>query len=128
MTPTDPECPRVLVVEDNEATREAFSLVLGLGDQVVTASDGRAALEWLRTHARPCVIVLDLMMPIMDGYQFRREQRRDESLASIPVIVCTAAGERSIRREQLQAAGYLAKPVDPLALLDAVRAQCRQTC
>src|SRR5262245_12142796 len=125
MTETGPECKRVLVVEDNESTREAFSLILGMqGYSVGTAADGQAALDWLRSHGRPCVIVLDLMMPVMDGYQFRAEQRRDSALADIPVLVCTAAGERQVRPDQLQAAGYLNKPVDPPELVEAVRAQC----
>jgi CheY-like chemotaxis protein len=112
------------VVEDDEATREAFALILtGLGYRVSTADNGQVALDYLRGE-RPSLIVLDLMMPVMDGYQFREAQRRDATLADIPVIVCSALGEAHDGAAALNAAAYLRKPVDPGALLDAVRRLC----
>jgi CheY-like chemotaxis protein len=120
-----PSSELVLVVEDHESTREAFALILTqVGYRVTTAGNGRLALESLRGE-RPCVIVLDLMMPVMDGWQFRAEQRRDQRLADIPVIVCSAAGEVQSRAALLDAAGYLSKPIDVAALIDAVRQHCR---
>jgi CheY-like chemotaxis protein len=115
----------VLVVEDHESTREAFALLLSsVGYRVATAPDGRQALEHLRHGERPCLILLDLMMPGMDGWQFREEQRRDEQLADIPVIVCSAAGNLRERAGRLQAASYLDKPIDPDLLLTTVYRVC----
>ena len=121
------ECPRtVLVVEDNEATREALALILsGDGYHVATAADGRSALDQLRAGGdRPCLILLDLMMPVMDGWQFREEQRRDRSLADIPVVVCSAAGDLQRRGAALGAQAYLEKPVEPTDLLDTIHRFC----
>ena len=124
MTPDD--CPRkVLVVEDNEATREALALILsGVGYQVATAANGRTALDQLRCHGPPCLIVLDLMMPVMDGWQFRAEQLRDQDLARIPVIVCSAAGDLGRKAGTLGAVAYIDKPVEPADLLAVIRQHC----
>jgi CheY-like chemotaxis protein len=113
----------VMVVEDNEATREAFGLILHtMGYRVATASNGQEALTQLQESAeRPCVIVLDLMMPVMDGWQFRARQRQDRRVADIPVIVCSAAGDVQNRCAGLDAQAYLAKPIDPGELLAAIR-------
>ena len=70
-----------------------------------------------------CVILLDLMMPVMDGWQFRQEQVRDAALADIPVIVVSAAGRE--RLEKIQADAYLSKPVDLDELLGCVTQFCR---
>jgi CheY-like chemotaxis protein len=119
-----PQPKRVLIVEDNEVTRDVMALILeSEGYQVSTAADGRRALEWLRGGQRPCLILLDLMMPVMDGWQFREEQRRDRALADIPVVVCTAAGEAA-KQEAMGAAELLNKPVEADNLLAAVRRHC----
>jgi CheY-like chemotaxis protein len=112
----------VLVVEDDLATREALSLFLaGQGYRVTTAEDGLAALEQLRQPPRPDLILLDLMMPVMDGWQFRREQLADPQLADIPVIVCSATGRLDEHATSLQATAYLDKPVDPAELAAVLR-------
>jgi CheY-like chemotaxis protein len=114
--------PQILVVEDDLATREALNLILSAeGYCVCTAADGVDALDQLRGGARPGLILLDLMMPLMDGWQFRQEQLRDSRLADIPVIVCSAAGRVGQRAANLHALAYLDKPVDPSVLLDLVR-------
>lgn len=114
----------ILIVEDDLDTREMLGRFLELeGYAVETASNGRQALERLEEGARACVILLDLMMPIMDGWQFRREQVRNQDLAGIPVIVVSAAGRE--RLQQIQADGYLAKPVDLDELLHQIRQFCR---
>jgi CheY-like chemotaxis protein len=78
----------VLVVEDDAATREALTLFLEReGYRVVAAPDGRQALERLRGPVTPDLILLDLSMPVMDGWRFREEQRRDPSLADVPVVL-----------------------------------------
>jgi CheY-like chemotaxis protein len=86
----------VLVVEDDDATREMLRyLVESVGCPVATAANGLEALEQLRSGLTPCLILLDLMMPIMDGCAFDHELARDLQLSSIPTIVVTAFPERA---------------------------------
>jgi len=83
----------VLLVEDDAALRSSLAEVLEAeGFDVATAPNGRAALEVLRTGPPPSAIVLDLMMPVMDGWDFRHAQLADPALKDIPVVVVTAAG------------------------------------
>jgi CheY-like chemotaxis protein len=111
----------VLVVDDDEATREAHAIALRRsGLRVLKAHNGQHALEQLRLCSeedRPCCILLDLMMPVMNGWQFRAEQRRDPRLAGVPVIVCSGEGAAEQRAGSIEAAGYLNKPVDFAELL-----------
>jgi len=114
----------VLIVEDDNDTREMLGRFLELeGYTVETAENGKRALERLGSGVGACVILLDLMMPVMDGWQFRQEQIRDASLADIPVIVVSAAGRE--RLEKIQADAYLSKPVDLDELLGCVTQFCR---
>jgi len=114
----------VLIVEDDLDTREMLGRFLELeGYNVETAENGKRALERLGSGVGACVILLDLMMPVMDGWQFRQEQIRDGSLADIPVIVVSAAGRE--RLEKIQANAYLSKPVDLDELLGCVAQFCR---
>jgi CheY-like chemotaxis protein len=113
----------ILIVEDNAPTRDALALLLELqGYGTALAHDGAEALAYLRAHAPPRLILLDLMMPVMDGRQFLWARRSEPHLGDIPVVLCTA--ERRIDRSAAQALGaddLLHKPVDPNELLDAVR-------
>ncbi len=112
----------ILVVEDDTATRDALALILGAeGFNVVGAANGQEALGALRTSARPDLILLDLMMPIMDGWQFRREQAQDPSLSAIPVVVLSADGNVRQKAASLHADGYLQKPVDVENLLEVIQ-------
>ncbi len=114
----------VLIVEDDLDTREMLGRFLELeGYKVETAENGKRALERLGSGVGACVILLDLMMPVMDGWQFRQEQIRDASLADIPVIVVSAAGRE--RLERIHANAYLSKPVDLDELLGCVTQFCR---
>ena len=92
------------------------------GYAVETAANGKIALERLSAGASPGVILLDLMMPVMDGWQFRQAQVRDSRLSRIPVIVVSAAGRE--RTTQIQADDYLAKPVNLDELLARVTHYC----
>ena len=92
------------------------------GFRVEFASNGKQALDRLKAGVHPCVILLDLMMPIMDGWQFRREQCRSRELAEIPVIVVSAAGKDRIA--EIDANGFLSKPVDLEQLLQRVSQYC----
>lgn len=111
--------PSVFVVEDDTDTREMLCRFLELeGYHVESAPNGKLALERLKAGAPASVIVLDLMMPVMDGWQFRREQVKMARLAHIPVIVVSAAGRDRIG--QIDADAVLSKPVDLDELLARV--------
>jgi CheY-like chemotaxis protein len=99
----------VLVVEDDEDIRDVLATILHeAGYGVIIARNGEEALQRLRSGtARPCVILLDLWMPVMDGWQFREAQRKDSSLADIPVVALSGDGEA----HALDAAAYLRKPI-----------------
>jgi CheY-like chemotaxis protein len=111
----------VLMVEDDPDVRETIAEILAdEGYRVVTAEDGREALEQLRAGLRPSVILLDLMMRGMDGFEFRAEQRADPALASIPVVVLTAGRQTTAQEEELGVEMLLRKPIamaDLLAVL-----------
>ncbi len=115
----------VLVVEDDEALAGAIASTLEEeGVRVTLARNGLAALEKLRGSFRPCLILLDITMPVMDGFAFRREQLRDASLAGIPVVVCTADGGLAEKALALGAAAFLKKPLKSGELLRVVRDYC----
>src|SRR3954468_24708595 len=115
--------PAILVVEDDEATREAECLLLrNRGYEVASAADGREALDRLRAGLRPRLILLDLMLPVLDGYALRAELLRDPELGGIPVVVCWAAAALPGRAGTLRPAAVLAKPFEPNRLAEAVRA------
>jgi CheY-like chemotaxis protein len=114
----------ILIVEDDAITREAMSMVLeGEGYAVTGAAHGREALDRLRQGPLPDLILLDLMMPVMDGWEFRAAQRQDPALAGIPVMVVSAASDAPQKAVALGAAGFLGKPVELDVLLDAVQRQ-----
>ena len=113
-----------MIVEDDRDTREMLERFLQFeGFEVRTAANGEAALEVLRTYAAPCVILLDLMMPVMNGWQFRAVQREDPALAAIPVVVVTAAGPAS-GVPSIHADAWLSKPVDFEQLLATLSPFC----
>ena len=112
----------VLIVEDDTDVREFMDVLLTMhGFETMTAANGREALERMRAR-RPCLVLLDLMMPVMDGWQFRAEQLSEPGIADVPVICVTAVAE-SERIESLKAP-CLRKPVEFQALLDAVEGAC----
>src|SRR5438067_565343 len=99
---------RVLLVEDNVVTREMMSLVLaGEGYRVAVASNGADAHERLLHHQKPDLIVLDLRMPHMDGCAFYERWKQEQSLADIPVIICSGASDVAEKAHALGIATYL---------------------
>jgi CheY-like chemotaxis protein len=115
----------LLVVDDDPAIRETLADILhDEGYVVMTAANGQDALSRLRASgATPCVILLDLMMPVMSGPEFYDEMQHDPSLASIPVIVISADG--NARRKVATMGGQLiAKPVKIETVLSAVENHC----
>jgi CheY-like chemotaxis protein len=117
----------ILLIDDDEDMRESMSAVLELnGYKVKTAAHGRAALEVLRaTPERPALILLDLMMPVMDGWQFRDEQLRDPALAAIPVVVVSGQGLLMRQPAMPGVADVLRKPFDIVDLLRSISANAR---
>lgn len=114
--------PSILLVDDDEDVRESIGDALEEeGYRVTSASNGKEALRLLRDDkVRPDVILLDIMMPEMDGWAFRAEQRRDPALASIPVVVFTAHGSPKDIAQRLQAVGFLRKPLRLEELLSTI--------
>ena len=125
---TDQIVPLILIVEDDDATREAMKALLERdGYRVVTAADGQEGIEQLRGGLEPSLILLDLSMPRMDGFQFRREQVQDSRLALIPVVVHSAGAAAERGTLALGAAAYLEKPVDVERLLALVAQLCNSS-
>jgi signal transduction histidine kinase len=111
---------RLLLVEDDVGIRTTLGeLLTEEGLVVTTAANGRQALHELRTAAPPDVIVLDLMMPVMDGWEFRVEQRGDPALAEIPLVAMSA--DLSAKARAIAADGYVRKPIDFPGLLRLLR-------
>ena len=117
---------RVLIVDDDALIRDTLATALAdEGYSVRVAPDGKAALDTLDDWL-PDLIVLDLMMPVMDGQTFRAEQRSRTETAAIPVIVLSAAHNVHARASALGAAAVFPKPFDLGTLLDAVERTVRQ--
>lgn len=129
MTATDTgqpgeHCP-VLIVEDDADLREMMAQLLALeGFQAAAVSNGREALTYLEHGHRPDLILLDLMMPVMDGWEFRRRQVQDQAIAGVPVVVLSALDPA--RGSDLGGTAFLKKPLDFDRLLDLVRRFCGQ--
>jgi CheY-like chemotaxis protein len=90
------------------------------GFRVLTAANGREALATIHRDL-PSLLLVDLIMPVMDGVEFRRAQRQRRAIADIPFVVFTAAGHGSVVAAQLGAEGFLEKPVDTEQLLALIR-------
>jgi CheY-like chemotaxis protein len=111
----------VLVVDDESDIRQALAEVLTFeGYEVVDARDGQEALDKARKY-RPELVLLDLMMPRMNGWEFRRAQKGDRALARIPVVVLSAFENDG----RMDAEAYIEKPFDLDQLVSAVRRYAR---
>jgi CheY-like chemotaxis protein len=115
----------ILIVEDDRDVRGAMAALLeGEGYKVIEADDGERALHHLRSSTPFCLILLDLFMPVMNGWKFRDEQLRDPQIADIPVIVVSADTAAPRKAADLGAVDALVKPIDFDRLLDLVAAHC----
>ena len=121
MTSTALAPKTVLIVEDDPDSREMFLELLREGGcAVVAANNGREAMGYLAVNPPPDAILLDMFMPRMDGWQFRRAQEADPKLAAVPVIVVSAVRAAANSAVRSGAAAFLQKPVAASDLLDAL--------
>jgi CheY-like chemotaxis protein len=119
----------VLVVEDDADIRDTLRELLNLeGYQTLTASNGKEGLDLLRKVDHPCLILLDLMMPIMNGWEFLEaiEEGKGDTLTTIPIVIVSAAGDAA-RNVKDKAAGFIKKPVDLDRLIQTVNRYCQAT-
>ncbi len=117
------EC--VLVVDDDGGIRGVLSEILqDEGHRVESAGNGLEALHKLQGSTKPCVILLDLMMPVMNGWEFMHRRQDDTRLASIPVVVISADAQVGEKAAAIGAVDYLTKPINLDRLLDTVQRYC----
>jgi two-component system, chemotaxis family, chemotaxis protein CheY len=117
---------RILVVDDDPVVRLTFQRSLELANYgVVVASGGAEGLRILREDPTIGLVLLDLLMPEMDGWKFRHAQRSNPRLAAIPTIIITGSSLAQVVHEELQAADYLLKPVARDHLMSVVAAYCK---
>lgn len=124
MTPAPPH-RRILVIDDDPALSEMLTILLeDEGYHVTVAPNGKVALQELSTIAQPCAILLDLNMPTMTGWEFRRVQQTIADIEQIPVFVISA--DRSLAQEPytIDADAYFRKPIDIDRLLMLLEERC----
>lgn len=118
--------PTVLVVDDDGPILDSLGEILAEeGYAVALARNGQEALAYLAANPSPDCILLDVMMPVMNGYDFRRVQLRDARLAAIPTVLLTA-GHVDGRVAELRLSGWLRKPINLPLLLGSVQQHCRR--
>lgn len=118
---------RILLVDDDRDIREILSDILeDEGYDVAQAMNGAVALTLLHEQPPPCVILLDLMMPVMDGTEFRQRQLADPELSRIPVVLFTADGSAAQQRREL--AGVAGVMIKPVGIADLMAVLLRICC
>ena len=121
-------CCHILVVEDDQFIRDSLSeLLVEEGYEVQTAREGQEGINALRSDPSCQLVLLDLMMPVKDGFAFRREQLADPKLARVPVIIFSADTSISQPHAEFEGAKLLTKPVDLDVLLDTIAGAVRST-
>ncbi len=119
--------PSLLIVDDEELARESLAELLELeGYEVLMAENGKVALEMLAAGQRPSVILLDLMMPVLDGWQFLEARKADASLAAMPVVLISGQADSAAVAKSYPRTNYLQKPV-PLPKLLTILSRARRT-
>ena len=112
------------MVDDERDVRQLLSTYLNLqGFSVITASNGREALARLG-EVKPCVILLDLMMPVMDGVEFRKWQQQDPRWSTIPVVCLSAKHDAEAIAQSMNLVDCICKPFDIEHVADLVRRHC----
>jgi two-component system, chemotaxis family, chemotaxis protein CheY len=117
----------ILIVDDNDDVRESFVMLLMMhGYKATGASSGFGALRRLRDGMRPAVVVLDLRLPGMNGWEVLDHMQSDPVLAAIPVVMVSGDVHEAHKAEAHGLKNFLRKPVDPEALLEAIARQCKE--
>jgi CheY-like chemotaxis protein len=126
MVLAQPTPKSVLVIDDDNGIRDYVMQVLqDEGYRVAGAANGVEALDYLKGQSHsPCVILLDLTMPLMNGWDFRAAQRKEPDLDAVPVVVLTADGSARQKAAALGAVDYIQKPVSINTLIRTVERIC----
>jgi CheY-like chemotaxis protein len=117
------QCNRILIIEDEQTIRETLKESLELeGYPVFTAKNGREGLDILENSADSyCLILLDLMMPVMNGFEFLASQQKNKKIAPIPVVIVSAFPDQA---QKVKANGFVKKPIDLDHLLTFIKRYC----
>src|SRR5262249_47645719 len=116
------EPPTILVVEDDAVTREGLAALLGrAGYRVALAANGAEALHFLGAWPTPALILLDMLMPVLDGWHFLEALRRQAPAPAVPVIVTTGTVLSREWARDHGCPGFLRKPIEPEALSEEIR-------
>ncbi len=119
----------ILLVEDDADSRESLTFLLGAaGCTVVSVEHGLEALQQLWNGFKPCVILLDLRTPVMDGWEFRKEQLKDPEIASIPIVIYSGHPQVHAQATGIGAVACFGKPLDIDALMNFVDRYCETRC
>jgi CheY-like chemotaxis protein len=124
-----PDHPRhnVLVIDDFAETREAIvSMLHAKGFEAVGAASGPTALDYFQAGMRPCVVLLDVRMPEMDGWQVWERMKAHAELARTPVVILSANNADDKRARAVGIREFLRKPVEGRVLVDAVEKYCER--
>src|SRR5690606_28411879 len=112
---------RILVIEDDTSIRELLvELLESEGYSVASAINGLEGLKYLQTEGAPDLILIDLMMPVMDGYSFRTEQLKNEQWSKIPTVVMSAEANAKEKMKNFNITAFLSKPVELDTILKTV--------
>lgn len=121
-------CPgSIVIIEDDEDIREAMHSLLELeGYPVISFENGKDAIDALKEYSDPCLILLDLMMPIMNGWEFLKARKSlGDTIVAIPVYIVSAIASQQ-EAEKTGASGYIKKPVDADILIRIVEDYCNK--
>jgi len=122
------KCKNILIVEDNSDIRETIEDVLKMEGYIAYAvSNGREALQAMKHIDGPSLILLDMMMPLMNGWEFMEAQKQNAKFANLPVIVISALSAETALRDGdslVKAQGFIRKPLDLETLLNVVKVYC----
>ena len=118
----------ILIIEDDKDIRTSLEeAAQALGIHAIGAEDGQEALDLLSSIEPPCLILLDLMMPKMNGWQFRVEQQKDQRIANIPVVIISADGSIEQKADKIGAVEFLKKPFEFKDFADLAMRYCKDS-
>ena len=120
-----PEGESILIIEDDDDLRDSlFELISLKGYKVEAVANGREALERLADVPVPCLIILDLMLPVISGWEFRRQQLSDPRLSKIPTVILSGISNLETESRRLQAIACVSKPIDFDLLFKTIDEYC----